>query len=262
MTRIGEKFDRLKRAGEKALIPFFFAGDPDMATTYGLVLEAEKSGADLIELGIPYSDPLADGPVNQAASARALKNGVRLGGVFSLVRDLRQKTRIPILFLLYFNCVMQYGIERFLSDCAISGVDGLVIPDLPYEERTNYADVFGRYPVDIIPLVTPASRERAANITRGAGGFVYCVTSSGVTGMRDRFETDFAAFMKEVGGVTKLPKVLGFGISTPAQAKELKNHAEGVIVGSAAVRLIERCAPEALMREFSRFIREFKEALR
>jgi tryptophan synthase alpha chain len=262
MTRIDEKFKQLKKKGEKAFIPFFFAGDPDILATYKLVLEAEKAGADIIELGVPYSDPLADGPVNQAASARALKNGVRLKDVFSLVSDLRRATQVPILFLLYFNCIMQYGVERFLSACAEAGVDGLVIPDLPYEEKVNYKNVFDRYPVDIIPFIAPASQERTGRIVEDARGFVYCVTSSGVTGVRGGFETDFASFMKEVERFTALPKVLGFGISTTGQAKELKGFAQGIIVGSAIVRLIEGSDSENLVPNFSKLIREYKDVLR
>lgn len=261
MTRISERFEQLKKKGEKALVPFFFAGDPDLTATYDLMLAAERSGADIIELGIPYSDPLADGPVNQAASARALKNGIKIKDIFSLVKDIRQKTQIPVLFLLYFNCIMQYGMEAFLSDCAHKGVDGLVIPDLPYEERIRYKNLFDRFPVDIIPMVTPASGKRAGRITADSGGFVYCVTSSGVTGIREGFETDFEAFMRDVGRCTDLPRVLGFGISTPSQAAKLKAYAEGIIVGTAIVKLIANSRPETLIRDFSAFIGELKKAL-
>ncbi len=261
MTRIGEKFELLKRKGEKALIPFFFAGDPDIKTTYDLVMAAEKSGADIIELGIPYSDPLADGPVNQAASARALKNGIKIKDIFALVKDIRKATQIPILFLLYFNCIMQYVIGKFLSDCAEAGVDGLVIPDLPYEERIHYKSLIDSFPVDIIPMVTPASGQRTGIITADSGGFIYCVTSSGVTGVRSSFETDFKTFMKETGSRSGLPKVLGFGISTPSQAVMLKDYAEGIIVGTAIVKLIANSTPEDLLRDFSAFIKELKGAL-
>ncbi|MDD5017439.1 MAG: tryptophan synthase subunit alpha [Eubacteriales bacterium] len=262
MTRIGNKFLNLKKDKEKALVPFFFAGDPDLKTTYQLVLAAERAGADIIELGIPYSDPLADGPVNQAASARALKNGIRLKDIFSLVEDIRKVSNIPIAFLLYFNCIMQYGMTRFLSDCVSAGVDGLVIPDLPYEERERYKPVFAQYNVDIIPLVTPASKERIKKIVADSGGFVYCVTSSGVTGVRRSFGTDFAAFMRDVAQFTDTPKVLGFGISTPEQVAELKEHAEGVIVGSAIVALMANSNPANLIGDFSGFVALLKSALR
>ena len=262
MTRIGNKFDILKAAGKKALVPFFFAGDPNLQTTYELVLSAEKAGADIIELGIPYSDPLADGPVNQAASARALKNGIKLKDIFKLVGDLRKVTDIPIAFLLYFNCIMQYGMQRFLQDCTEYGVDGLVIPDLPYEERLRYKSLFDGYPVDIIALVTPASQERIQAIAKDAKGFVYCVTSSGVTGVRNAFQTDFKSFMDEVKKNTDTARVLGFGISTPQQVKDLKQYAEGIIVGSAIVkRMGEYEDPKEMIENVSGFIRELKAAL-
>ncbi len=262
MTRIGERFELLKNKGEKALIPFFFAGDPDIKATFELIMAAEKSGADIIELGIPYTDPLADGPVNQAASARALKNGIKIKDICSLVKDIRKQTQIPVMFLLYFNCVMQYGMEKFLADCAEAGVDGLVIPDLSYEERMNYSEVFCRFPVDIIPMVTPASGGRTGKVVEDTSGFVYCVTTSGVTGERSGFETDFEAFMKEVKHCTGLPRVLGFGISTPSQAAKLKDYAEGIIVGTAIVKLIAGSVPGNLIKDFSAFIKELKEALK
>ena len=262
MTRIGKKFGELNKNGQKALVPFFFAGDPDIKTTFQLVLAAEEAGADIIELGIPYSDPLADGPVNQAASARALKNGIRLKDIFKLVKDIRRVSDIPIAFLLYFNCVMQYGIDRFLADCADAGVDGLVIPDLPFEERQTYTSVFAQYDVDIIPLVTPASEERIQKIVAQSSGFVYCVTSAGVTGVRRDFATDFDAFMRDVARFTDTPKVLGFGISTPEQAAKLKGYAEGIIVGSAIVRLMATSPKEQLVDDFSVFIAALKDALR
>jgi tryptophan synthase alpha chain len=262
MTRIGEKFKVLKVAGQKALIPFFFAGDPDMEATYALVLAAEKAGADIIELGIPYSDPLADGPVNQAASARALKNGIRLKDIFALVRLLRQTTQIPIAFLLYFNCVLQYGMERFLAECEDSGVDGLVIPDLPYEEKIKYKEIFEKHGVDIIALVAPSSGERIDKITRTASGFIYCVTSAGVTGVRSGFDTDFGGFMGEIAKHTDTPRVLGFGISSAAQIRELKRYAEGLIVGSAIVgRMASHTDAREMIADVAAFIGELKAAL-
>lgn len=261
MTRIEKKFAELKTKGQKALIPFFFAGDPDIKFTRTLVLAAEKAGADIIELGIPYTDPLADGPINQAASARALKNGIRLKDIFKLVGDLRRETDIPIVFLLYFNCVLQYGMERFLTDCVTSGVDGLVIPDLPYEERLRYQFLFGRYPVDVIAFVTPASYQRIQMVVKEAQGFVYCVTSAGVTGIRKSFDTDFQAFMGEVAKYTDTPRVLGFGISTPEQVRKLKQHTEGIIVGSAIVRkMAEYSDLQEMVEAVEKFIAELKAA--
>lgn len=262
MTRIGDKFIELKKKGEKALVPFFFAGDPDLKTTFNLILSAQEAGADIIELGIPYGDPLADGPVNQQAAARALKNGFKIKNIFSFIKSVREVTNIPIVFLLYFNCIMQYGIERFLMECANAGVDGLVIPDLPYEEKMHYEKVFKRYPVDIIALVTPASKERLRQIVKGSSGFVYCVTSSGVTGTRSDFNTDFSVFTNEIVKYTDTPRVLGFGISTPKQVLELKKYAEGIIVGSAIVRLMGQSAKEDMIKDFSKFIKELKDALK
>ncbi|MEZ4358133.1 MAG: tryptophan synthase subunit alpha [Eubacteriales bacterium] len=262
MTRIGDKFIELKRLGEKALIPFFFAGDPDMETTFELILSAESAGADIIELGIPYSDPLADGPVNQQAASRALKNGFKIKDIFSFVKRVRKVTDIPIVFLLYFNCIMQYGIENFLKDCTLSGVDGLVIPDLPYEEKLNYKNAFKKYPVDIIALVTPSSKERLKQLVKDSSGFIYCVTSSGVTGTRSSFKTDFASFTSEIACFTDTPRVLGFGISTPRQVEELKKYAEGIIVGSAIVRLIGDGSKGDMVKRVSKFVKELKDALK
>ena len=262
MTRITKRFEALQEKGEKALVPFFFAGDPDIETTYKLVLELEKAGADIIDLGIPYTDPLADGPTNQAAAARALKNNINLSDILGLVKRLRKVTKVPIAFLMYFNCVMQYGVERFLKDCVNAGVDGLVVPDLPYEERIIYADVFARYDVDIIPLVTPVSGSRIKNIVENSSGFIYCVTSAGTTGVRDKFTTNFDQFLGEVRRYTSTPRLLGFGISTPAQARELKRFCEGVIVGSAIVKRMDTDgSKEDMIKSVCDFVSSLKQAL-
>lgn len=261
MSRIARKFVELKSRGEKALMPFFFAGDPDIDTTQKLVLALEKAGADIIELGIPYTDPLADGPINQAAAVRALKNDVTLVDILGLVKRLREVTQIPIVFLLYFNCVLQYGVERFLQACEENGVDGLVIPDLPYEERQQYDELFSKYDVDIIPLVTPMSGERIARIVKDSSGFVYCVTSAGTTGVRRDFDTDFEKFMSEVKAHTDTPRVLGFGISSAAQVRELKSYGEGVIVGSAIVKKMASAnAPKEMIADVVGFVAELKKA--
>ncbi len=263
MTRISKKFAGLKEKGEKALVPFFFAGDPDIDTTYDLVLKLEQSGADIIELGIPYTDPLADGPVNQAAAARALSNGITLPDILALVEKLREKTQVPIAFLLYFNCVLQYGVEEFLADCEKTGVDGLVIPDLPMEEREQYRDVFAKYDVDMIPLVTPVSGKRIKGIVKDSSGFVYCVTSTGTTGVRSDFSTDFDSFLGEVKKHTDTARVLGFGISTPEHVRNLKGYAEGLIVGSAVVKKMAAAKTRnELIASISGFVSELKAALR
>ncbi|MBT3319970.1 MAG: tryptophan synthase subunit alpha [Clostridia bacterium] len=263
MTRIGRRFAELKERKEKALVPFFFAGDPDIDATYELVLELEKAGADIVELGIPYTDPLADGPVNQAAAARALKNDITLTDILDMVKRLRKVTQVPIAFLLYFNCVLQYGVERFLQGCEKCGVDGLVIPDLPYEERLRYTEIFARHDVDMIPLVTPVSGERIEKIVAGSSGFIYCVTSTGTTGVRSDFDTDFDRFMSEVAAHTDTPRVLGFGISTTAQVSKLKGYGEGVIVGSAIVKRMEAQTDAIVMIEdVAQFVRQLKAAQR
>jgi len=263
MTRIAEKFKVLKAGNEKALVPFFCAGDPDLITTHDLVLALEQAGADIIELGIPYTDPLADGPVIQAAAARALKNDITIVDILDLVKRLRETTQIPIVFLLYFNCILQYGTERFLKECAASGVDGLVIPDLPYEEKLQYNALFFEYDIDIIPLVTPVSKARMQKIVKDSTGFIYCVTSTGTTGIRDRFSTDLKRFLDEVKQYSDTPRLLGFGISSPEQVKALKNYGEGVIVGSAVVKKMDTDAPKTKMiRTVADFISELKQALR
>jgi tryptophan synthase alpha chain len=262
MTRIGDKFAALKEREEKALVPFFFAGDPDIDTTYDLVLALEKAGADIVELGIPYTDPLADGPTNQAAAARALKNDITLPDILDMVKRLREVTQVPIAFLLYFNCVMQYGVERFLQGCEQCGVDGLVIPDLPYEERLRYKEIFARYDVDMIPLVTPVSGERIEKIVQDSSGFVYCVTSTGTTGVRSDFDTDFDRFMSDVAQHTDTPRVLGFGISTVEHVKKLKEFGEGVIVGSAIVKRMEAAKDaKRMIKDVAGFVAELKKAL-
>ena len=261
MSRIARKFEELARRREKALVPFFFAGDPDLDTTYDLVLALVKAGADIVELGIPYTDPLADGPTNQVAAARALKNDVTLVDILELVKQLREVTQVPIAFLLYFNCVLQYGVERFLQDCEQCGVDGLVIPDLPHEERVRYLEVFGKYDVDMIPLVTPMSAERIARIVENSSGFIYCVTGAGTTGVRSNFDTDFEKFMSEVKAHTDTPRVLGFGISSAAQVGELKRFGEGVIVGSAIVKRMEATkAPQEMIEDVAKFVKQLKKA--
>ena len=262
MTRITKEFAELKAKNEKALVPFFFAGDPDLDTTYDLVLRLEEAGADIIELGIPYTDPLADGPVNQAAAARALSNGITLPDILGLVSKLREKTQIPIAFLLYFNCVLQYGVEEFLADCVKAGVDGLVIPDLPMEEREQYREIFAKYDVDMIPLVTPVSAGRINGIVKDSSGFIYCVTSTGTTGVRSDFSTDFSSFMGEVKKHTDTARVLGFGISTPEHVRELKGYAEGLIVGSAVVKKMAQAgSKKELIASVSGFVAELKAAL-
>lgn len=239
-NRIDKKFAELKTAGKKALITFITSGDPDLEMTEKLVLEMERNGADLIELGIPFSDPIAEGPVIQRANIRALANGVNLDKIFQAVEELRSQTQIPIVFLMYFNSILSYGLDKFFSRCKSAGTDGVIIPDLPYEESDEIAEYTEKYGVYQISMVAPTStEERIKKICERARGFLYCVSSLGVTGTRQEFKTDFGRLFETVDKYAKIPKCLGFGISSPEQVKELKDYCDGVIIGSAVIKQIE-----------------------
>ncbi|MEL7597210.1 MAG: tryptophan synthase subunit alpha [Clostridiaceae bacterium] len=229
----------LREKNEKALITYVTSGDPDLDTTYNLVLEKERAGADIIELGIPYSDPLADGPVIQRASERALKSGTNIDSVFQLVKRIREKTEIPLVFLVYFNAVYRFGMERFLENCREYGIDGLIIPDLPMEERKEINELMKDYPVDLIPLVAPTSEDRIKEVVSEGNGFVYCISSNGVTGTRSEFQVDLEEFMNKIKKYTTLPLAIGFGISDEETVRNLKGICDGVIVGSAIIKKIE-----------------------
>ncbi|MDI6732001.1 MAG: tryptophan synthase subunit alpha [Candidatus Margulisbacteria bacterium] len=220
----------------KALIAFITVGDPTLAQTEKLVLALEKAGADVIELGIPFSDPLADGPVIQAAHLRALKNNISLSQVFKLVAKLRKKTQIPLCFMLSYNLVIQYGEEQFYIDCGKYGVDGVIVPDLPAEETTVTSN---QLPVNRILLVAPTSSdERIKLAAENSAGFVYLISTTGITGKRSQLSVELPGLVSCVKRFTSLPVAVGFGISTPAQAAEAAKYADGVIVGSAIVDLI------------------------
>ncbi|AOY75812.1 tryptophan synthase subunit alpha [Clostridium formicaceticum] len=248
-SRITKKFQGLKEENKKALITYVTAGDPDLDTTYHLVLEMERAGADIIELGIPYSDPLADGPVIQRAAERALKAGANITSIFQLVAKLREKTQIPLVFLVYYNCVFKYGMERFLDNCRQSGIDGLVIPDLPLEERKELQEMMKDYPIDLIPLVAPTSEGRIEEIVKDTEGFIYCISSTGVTGTRQGFEINLDNFLQKVRKYTDVPLALGFGISTPEMIESLKHLCDGLIVGSAIIEKIEEGIQKGNIKE-------------
>jgi tryptophan synthase alpha chain len=198
----------------------------------------ERQGADIIELGIPYSDPIAEGPVIQAANARALKHSIKIIDIMHSVKEMRKTVRVPLLYLLYCNCILQYGIDRFFSDCAAAGLDGVIIPDLPYEERDEFEGTADKYGIIMITLVAPTSGERVQKLAKNAKGFVYCVSSLGVTGVRNSFDTDFDGFFTLINKATSIPKALGFGISTAEHVKRLKGYCDGLIVGSAMVKRV------------------------
>ena len=256
MSRIKEAF-----ANGKAFIPFITCGDPDLETTEAAVRAAAENGADLSELGIPFSDPTAEGPVIQGANIRALKGGVTTDKIFELVRRLRRDVRVPMVFMTYANVVFSYGSERFIAACRDIGIDGLILPDVPFEEKEEFLPLCRRYGVDLISLIAPTSENRIARIAREAEGFLYIVSSLGVTGVRSEITTDLEAIVKVVRQNTAIPCAIGFGISTPKQAGEMAAYADGVIVGSAIIRILEQYGREA-PEHIGEYVRKMKEALR
>ena len=240
MNRIASAFDH-----GKAFIAFLTCGDPDLETTAACVRAAAEGGADLIELGIPFSDPTAEGPVIQAANERALKGGVTTDKIFDLVVDLRRDVTVPMVFMTYANVVYSYGIERFCDRCVQTGIDGMILPDVPFEEKEEFAPACRARGLDFISLIAPTSENRVAMIAREAEGFLYIVSSMGVTGVRSEITTDIGAMVKLVRANTSIPCAVGFGISTPAQAKKMADLSDGAIVGSAIVRLIAEHGADA-----------------
>lgn len=244
----------------KAFIPFITCGDPDLQTTAAAVREMAQNGADLIELGIPFSDPTAEGPVIQAANIRALSGGVDTDKIFDLVRDLRKDVTVPMVFMTYANVVYSYCAEKFISICSEIGIDGLILPDIPFEEKEEFSEVCRRYDVDLISLIAPTSENRIGMIAKEAEGFIYLVSSLGVTGVRSEITTDLGAIVKVIRENTDIPCAIGFGISTPEQAKKMAGIADGAIVGSAIVRLLEKYGKDA-PEYIGRYVREMKNAV-
>ncbi|MDD4312325.1 MAG: tryptophan synthase subunit alpha [Eubacteriales bacterium] len=245
----------------KAFIAFLTCGDPDLETTAALVKEIAASGADLIELGIPFSDPTAEGPVIQAANVCALRGGVTTDRIFDMVRSLRSEVTVPLAFMTYANVVFSYGTERFLQRAAEAGIDALILPDVPFEEKADFAPACETHGIDFISLIAPTSRERISMIAAEAKGFLYCVSSLGVTGMRGEITTDIGEMVHQVRQANpNLPCAIGFGISTPDQARQMASYADGVIVGSAIVRLIEQHGKNAVPA-VGQLIRSMKDAI-
>jgi len=246
-NRIDTAFAGLRKEGKKAFIPFITAGDPSIEASYAIAKAMIENGADLIEFGVPYSDPSADGPVIMRADVRALAHGTRLADVFSLAGRITEEfPQVPVVLLLYFNSIFVYGLERFFAACEKTGISGVIIPDLPLEERDEarpFADAHGVY---LISMVTPVSQERTKRILAQAQGFLYCVASLGVTGERASYSTDFKNYFDGLNSLSDIPKCIGFGVSTPAQKKELEKYCDGIIVGSAIVRQIEEGINEGL----------------
>lgn len=253
----------IKKAFEsgKAFIAFLTAGDPNIGKTEEYILTMAQAGADLIEIGIPFSDPIAEGPVIQKADIRALSAGTTTDRIFEMVSSLRKKTQIPLVFMTYLNPVFTYGYERFLLKCRETGIDGIIIPDLPFEEKHELSDLAKGYGVEIISLIAPTSHERISMIAKEAEGFLYLVSSMGVTGMRSEITTDLSAMVESVRKVTDIPAAVGFGINTPEQAREISQAADGIIVGSAIVKLIEQYGEDAA-KPLSEYVKQMKEAIK
>lgn len=245
----------------KAFIPFVTCGDPDLETTGKIVRAMAENGADLIELGIPFSDPTAEGPVIQGANIRALSGGVTTDLIFDLVRELRKDVAVPMVFMTYANVVYSYGAERFIATCRDIGVQGLILPDIPYEEKEEFLDLCHEYGVELVSLVAPTSANRIAMIAKEAEGFLYIVSSLGVTGTRTEISTDLDAIVKVVRENTDIPCAIGFGISTPEQAAKMGAIADGAIVGSAIVKLVAEYGRDAA-GPVGDYVKSMKEALR
>lgn len=255
MSRIEKAFDH-----GKAFIGFVTGGDPTLEKSEEFIMEMVRGGADLIEIGIPFSDPIAEGPVIQDANIRALANGATTDKLFDMVAFIRKKTDIPIVFLTYLNPVFKYGYETFSQKCQEAGVDGLIIPDLPFEEKQELAPIAKAYDVDVISLIAPTSKDRITKIAADAAGFIYVVSSMGVTGVRSEIQTDLDSILKSIREASDRPAAIGFGISTPKQAKEMAGIADGAIVGSAIVKIVEKYG-DAAGPHIYEYVKSMKDAV-
>ncbi len=241
MSRISQAFEKLKASGGRGFIPFVSAGDPHLSTSKQIVLTLAENGADIIELGIPFSDPMADGPTIQASSMRALENGVTLAGILSMVADVRKKTDVPIVLFSYLNPLFRYGIERLAKDASAAGIDGVLVTDVVDEEASQIGSILGGSGLDLISLVAPTtSDERLKVIAENASGFVYAVSRAGVTGAQDSTSSSAEILVDRVRRFTDLPVAVGFGISTRQQIEDVWQYADAAVVGSAIVSVIER----------------------
>jgi tryptophan synthase alpha chain len=264
VSRLAETFATLRRRGERALIPYFTAGDPSLAVSARLVAEASRQGADVIEIGVPFSDPLADGPVVQRATQRALAAGVTLPRVLEMVREMKGDVTAPLVFLTYYNPILSFGLKAFCQTAAEVGLAGVMVADLPPEEAGPLHAEAGPVGLDVIHFVAPTSPPaRMKTIAKASQGFIYMVSVTGITGERALLPADLVANLRTLKRITDKPVCVGFGISTAAQAEEVGRVADGVIVGSAIVRLVERHAGSAaLLNEVGRFIAALKAPLR
>ncbi|MSS18911.1 tryptophan synthase subunit alpha [Pseudoramibacter porci] len=254
-NRIAKAFDH-----GKAFVAFITCGDPDLETTGKVVRQAAANGADLIELGIPFSDPTAEGPVIQGANIRALAGGVTTDKIFEFVEDLRRDVDIPMVFMTYANVVYSYGTEKFVKICSKIGIDGLILPDVPYEEKADFQPICQQYGLSLISMIAPTSHDRIAMIAKEAEGFLYIVSSLGVTGERQAITTDIGAIVDVVRQNTDIPCAIGFGISTPEQARTMAQKADGAIVGSAIVRRLEQYGRDAA-EPVGAYVKSMKDAI-
>jgi tryptophan synthase alpha chain len=257
MNRISNAF---KNKNGKVFICFLTAGDPDIRKSEEFILEMVRAGADLIEIGLPFSDPIAEGKVIEAANARALSCGTTTDSVFELIQNVRLKTQVPLVLLTYLNPVFKYGYEKFFKRCNSTGIDGIIIPDLPFEEKGELADYAEQNDVRIISLISPTSKERIKRIAESSAGFIYLVSSMGVTGIRENIDTDLVSIISDIRAVTDTPVAIGFGISSPEQAGKFGAISDGVIVGSAIVKIIAQHGQNAAKYIYD-YVKSMKEAL-
>ena len=256
MNKISDAFNN-----RKAFIGFVTAGDPDLNTSKEILLSMSKGGCDLIEVGIPFSDPIAEGPVIQDANIRALKNNVTTDDVFALTKSVSQEVDTPMVFMTYLNVLFKYGYDKFLQKAKNSGICGVIIPDLPYEEKDELQSVAKKYGIEVVSLVAPTSEDRIKMIAADAEGFIYTVSSMGVTGVRSEIKTDLESITKAIKEVTDVPVAIGFGINTPEQAKKYSHIADGVIVGSAIVKLVAEHKTDA-PKYIYEYVKSMKDAIR
>lgn len=245
----------------KAFIGFITAGDPDVETSKKIMIKMAQAGCDLIEVGIPFSDPIAEGPVIQNANIRALKNNVTTDDVFDMVKEVQPQVNIPMVFMTYLNVLFKYGYDRFLQKASDAGICGVIIPDMPYEEKGELQSVAKKYGIEVVSLIAPTSEERIKMIASDAEGFIYEVSSLGVTGIRSEIKTDLQSITQAVKQVTDVPIAIGFGINTPEQAKEFSQFADGIIVGSAIVKLIEQYKTGAPDKVYD-YVKSMKHAIK
>jgi len=264
MNRIDLTFKRLREEGKKAFIPYITAGDPDMATSKKAVKALVRSGADIIELGVPFSDPLADGPTIQRAVHRSLAAGFKVSGVFRMVKDLRREVDVPLVFMTYYNIVIKHGITRFIADATKAGVDGIIVPDLPLEEAHDLMRAARRRDFCVILLAAPTTPvERFKKIANASSGFIYYVSLTGVTGARKKLATGVKTHVRKLKRATDKPICVGFGVSNSSQAKEVASVADGVIVGSAVIGALEKGLPKrsAVPAEVEKFARSIAQVV-